>query len=409
MSLVSNTDLATPLTDDQARRAEQLNPLLRRTVALRRIAQLEANLNTLTADQALEQFGQVPFNTLAYSNVPTDTNTVTIGADVYEFCTAAGSVASDTNIAVVIGTSNATAQNLVDAINATLGSGPVHPTLFQTDGVTPAVASGTENVLAVYVAGTIYVYNADAPGGTKVDGVAPSLAFSDTADNYGPWMYSNLNLSIGAAFAPVTKVARLKHALVAGDLTETMPLRIPVPFAPQSYELQVRDASGVAVDRYCAVSVPTAVSGQNFVGIDVNPTSPTTVRSFAAVVPLVANATSTVSWAIPTGAKTTGISAKRGASALGSTLGTITLAVKNGAGTTMLNAASIDAEVLTGSFVAKTVTATGADLVHAAGDVLTFELVSNNADATGEYAVVEIFYIEPAIATDVVHLNVFGA
>jgi hypothetical protein len=161
--------------------------------------------------------GVIAMSSFAYTGQPSDTETLTIGADVYEFCTAAGSVASDTNIGVVIGgTARATYDNLVAAINAS-DADNAHATLFQTDDTTPAVANGTEDVLAVAVnggntaTGTIYLYAADATGGDKVEGAGPDIALSDTATNGGPWRKTHLNLTFGARYDGATKHCHGKH------------------------------------------------------------------------------------------------------------------------------------------------------------------------------------------------------
>jgi hypothetical protein len=75
-----------------------------------------------------------------------------------------------------------------------------------------------------------------------------------------------------------------------------------------------------------------------------------------------------------------------------STIGTITLAIQDQGGTTLLSAATINAESLTTSFVAQTLTSTTADLALGAGEAVQLVLVSNNADATGGPVIVRINY-----------------
>lgn len=136
------------------------------------------SLNQVQADlvanaEAADSLAQaaIAMSSFPYTELPTDTQTVTIGADVYEFCTALGATANTTNIGVVIGdTARATYDNLVAAINATDGDN-AHATLVDS-AADPCPANGTENVLAVAVnggdtaSGTIYLYAADAPGGS---------------------------------------------------------------------------------------------------------------------------------------------------------------------------------------------------------------------------------------------------
>ncbi|MCC6623347.1 MAG: DUF2190 family protein [Deltaproteobacteria bacterium] len=107
------------------------------------------------------------------------------------------------------------------------------------------------------------------------------------------------------------------------------------------------------------------------------------------VVPLVANGTSRIYLPMPVGKTITGVRAKR-ITALAT--GTITLALQNAAGTTLLSTANVDATALTASFVAQTLTATTADLAIAAGNPLQALLVSNDAGSTGGPAVLEITF-----------------
>jgi hypothetical protein len=106
---------------------------------------------------------------------------------------------------------------------------------------------------------------------------------------------------------------------------------------------------------------------------------------------LTANGTSRATIVKPTARTITGIRVRR-QTAVASALGTVTLAVQDGDGTTLLSTATIDAEALTASFVAQTLTATGSLLALAAGEPVLMALVSNNADATGGPVIVEITY-----------------
>lgn len=70
--------------------------------------------------------------------------------------------------------------------------------------------------------------------------------------------------------------------------------------------------------------------------------------------------------------------------------GTITLAVQDEAGNTLLSTATIDATALTAAFVAQTLTAVTANLAIAAGKGVVLLLVSNSAGSTGGPVYVEI-------------------
>jgi hypothetical protein len=108
---------------------------------------------------------------------------------------------------------------------------------------------------------------------------------------------------------------------------------------------------------------------------------------------LVANGTARATITKARARTITGIRVRRQV-AVASALGTVTLAIQDGDGTTLLSAANIDAEALTNAFVAQTLTATTADLSLANGEPVILTLTSNNADATGGPVIVEITYAE---------------
>lgn len=129
---------------------------------------------------------------LDLSTNPTDTNTVTIGSDVYEFATAGGSLAADGNIGVVIGgTAAATLTNFIAAINGTATA----TGLFKTDGVTAALYVGTESVAAATYAGSLlWIYQSTAAGSTNPTTTKTSVALSDTLTAAVNWSAANMNI-----------------------------------------------------------------------------------------------------------------------------------------------------------------------------------------------------------------------
>jgi hypothetical protein len=133
-------------------------------------------------------------NGIDMSSNPTDGQTHTIGADVYEFVDTGvdDRVTADGNIGVVIGGSAAaTFANFFAAMNQTVAT--PHPTLRQTDGVTPALSRGTEDTVAIDGGGQyLLVAPADAPGGSVAIGPGPSLAFASTTGS--SWLAASLNL-----------------------------------------------------------------------------------------------------------------------------------------------------------------------------------------------------------------------
>ncbi len=236
--------------------------------------------------------GAIGWSVLPYTGQPSDTETVVIGGTTFEFCTAAGAVANNAYVAVLIGANaRATMVNLAAAINAADVDG-LHDSLFKIGGVLPAVANSAEAVLAIHANGVdvdngnLYILNADEAGGTPVAGSTPSLVLSDTATNVGPWKWTNLNLSTGSTPTAMINRARVAHTVVAGDLTATQPLLIPVAFAPTSVIAQVADAQGARRDAYVEATIPAAIGGQNFVAVNLADTTPTVVKRKELTIPV---------------------------------------------------------------------------------------------------------------------------
>lgn len=109
------------------------------------------------------------------------------------------------------------------------------------------------------------------------------------------------------------------------------------------------------------------------------------------VVPLIANSVSQDSVAKPTARALSRIRARR-YGALASDLGTLLLEITNGAGTRLTFSPGIDAKTLTAEFVEVQLTNTTANLSLAPGDPVIVKLTSNNGDATGGPAIVELSY-----------------
>ncbi len=407
------SDASVVLTDDHVAEANLQSHVLRDWALVERVKNtartvqvIEGQITTL---QAATGSGIVASAVFPYTNNPVAAETLIIGADVYEFVATGGDLSDDTYIGVVReAAADDTYANLAAAINATT-VGNAHAELFQTDSTTPALANGTENVLAVHVPGDnkVYLFAADAPGGTKVEGSAPNIALSDTATNGGPWEPTNLNLALGAANAPITQVAHVVHTVVAGDLSATQPLKMPVPFTPVAVKVAVVSADGVAQpNRYVEAAVGTAVGAQEYVDIDLVPAVPGASRSSMTVnVPLLPNDTSEVLVVAPRGAKALEILVRRGTTALASVGGGILFNVERN-GTSMLATGALDAEAFTAGYASKALSAMQVDIT--AGDTLRFSLVSDNADATGEGVSVDFAFYEKVIATDVLFIDVYG-
>lgn len=182
---------------------------------------------------------------LVMSAQPVTTDTIDIGADVYEFVTAAGAVADDANIAVEIGASAAaTLTNLVAAINATY-SPDQHPNITNVATTAPALANGTEAVVASEDGTSLVAMNADAAGGTILPGdqsIVLAEAITDAADI---WTAGNVDMNTLQGNAQIDR----KVALAAVTITAAMitnDLRIDFDFTPTRFLVQVQDSSGVS-------------------------------------------------------------------------------------------------------------------------------------------------------------------
>ena len=114
-----------------------------------------------------------------------------------------------------------------------------------------------------------------------------------------------------------------------------------------------------------------------------------TLNRATLVVQLTANGTSREGVAKPTARTISAIHARVGATLA---TGTFTLTISNGAGTTLLSTANIDATTLTITLAGLTLTATPANLSLVAGDSVQATLVSNNGSATGGPVTLVITY-----------------
>lgn len=176
---------------------------------------------------------------------PTATNTLTIGADVFEFVAAAGDVAADVNIAVEIkGSAELTLDELINAINA-VDANNQHPTIFLTDSTTPALANGTEAVLADKIGTTeLRIRSADKAGG-QLKGASPSIvlaeALTDAADI---WDVGNVNLNTLAGNTPVTAQGRTSIAITAAMVTAGN-YQLDFPFIVAGFVVSVRTTADV--------------------------------------------------------------------------------------------------------------------------------------------------------------------
>jgi len=191
-----------------------------------------------------EESGMPASASLLFANQPVATDTIDIGADVYEFVTAAGNVTNDANIAVVIlGSAALTLAALVLAVNATYAPNE-HPTINNIADDAPALANGTEAVVADVIGTTMRIRSASVAGGSLV-AADPSIvlaeAITDAADI---WDVGDVNLNTLAGRAQDNKRTSVAAvAITAAMITNTV--RIDFPFTPVRFVAQVRTSAGV--------------------------------------------------------------------------------------------------------------------------------------------------------------------
>jgi len=204
-------------------------------------------------------------NVLIGATAPTATDTVLIGAsDVYEFVAAAGSVAADTNIAVLrAGVAATDSAALIAAINGADADNK-HPTIFLADGVTPALANGTENVVADLINTTsVRIRSADGPGGVPIAPAAAAdvdLACTETMTPAGNiWDHANLNLSpfrVAGSFMAMAEIKILAAMITSGHV------RIDFPFVVEGF------MNGMGFTTATGANVVTSGAGADLITID---------------------------------------------------------------------------------------------------------------------------------------------
>jgi len=120
-------------------------------------------------------------------------------------------------------------------------------------------------------------------------------------------------------------------------------------------------------------------------------------QSYTVRIPVVANSAPTYLWAPPVAGSVASIKIAC-TTTIASTSGTVLLAGIKVGGNTLLATASTDIEGTVGAAAPATVplTATAADLVLAATDVVKLTVTSNNADATGGGDLIAIITMTPA-------------
>lgn len=203
--------------------------------------------NTGTGQKAFDLLfdpGSIPVAVLNVATNPTAADTIGIGDDTYEFRGSGADLSDDAFIAVEIAGSAAdTRDNLVDAINA-VDADNAHPTIFQTDSTTPALANGTENVLATETGTTVVVQGANAPGGDAAAG-SPSIVLAESLTNASDtWDVGNVNLNTLAGVAKSSRQTVTTELVITSAMITAGTIRIDLAFQPTHYTWQARQDTG---------------------------------------------------------------------------------------------------------------------------------------------------------------------
>jgi len=187
---------------------------------------------------------------------PTAADTITIGADVYEFVATLGAQ-TGTHIGVLRGASAAAAlANIISAINGSAGLGTTYS------------AHGTEAVVAsIYNTDFLHIEPAVQNGGTVVVGTKPNIALSDALTAVIAWDHTNLG-NLGGNVALKTVVHKI--VVDATNLAADFDVKIPGTIT-KSEVLFVTDASNVVDTTGKAASILlTNVPARNAVTVDFN-------------------------------------------------------------------------------------------------------------------------------------------
>ena len=174
---------------------------------------------------------------------PGGADTLTIGADVYEFQPTATSVTNDAYIGVFIGASAAATNiNLSKAVNGT-GTG-IADGLENVAGGALLIEDGTERVLAV-IDGTLINFSSAVSAGGAAVSADPSIVLAATFVGSNAWVQGNINVNtLGGAAAVVRTTGRSQMAVTAAMITDNL-ARFRFPFTPVGFHVDVRSAAGL--------------------------------------------------------------------------------------------------------------------------------------------------------------------
>jgi len=195
----------------------------------------------------VRQYGSVASCRLLVANQIAHQDTIDIGTDVYEFLVSGSGldVAADVNIGVLVGVdAEATRANLIAAINAT-DADNAHATLLQTDSTTPAVANGTESLVADEIGTTVRIRNADAAGGNPLPGeqsIVLAEAITDAADI---WDCGEVNMNTLAGRGAGTQSTGYTKLAVTAAMITAGTVRVDFSFTATNFLASVESSAGV--------------------------------------------------------------------------------------------------------------------------------------------------------------------
>ncbi len=166
------------------------------------------------------------FMAIADAGNAANTETLVIGADTYEFVTAAGQVADDTYIGIVVGAgSGDSLDNLAAAINGTAAATGL---FLASDATAPALRVGTESYYAARASlggkEQVVISSSAVPGGDVVGRNDAGTAV--TAAAVANWIFDcgNVDLS-GVNYSPKNPqdsgLLMVRSKITAADITAT--------------------------------------------------------------------------------------------------------------------------------------------------------------------------------------------
>jgi hypothetical protein len=244
------------MTADITKFGKQISGAFRNTPGLSGTSNgtnLADTANAIAEQLSLLQPGQPAAAVLKMGTNPTSADTVTIRSDVYEFLAAAGTVATDSNIGVLLaGTVAATRTNFINAINGDIAAATG---ILQSDG-SPAARNGTNSLVAdLHDTDKVRIRSADAIGGSPIGVVDASTVDEDLTAAADIWNVGATNaIQVGRAGSQA-QLAVLTLTITASEITAGYVTFSPgngtsTGMTPVAFIFQVRDSTGAVVEGY---------------------------------------------------------------------------------------------------------------------------------------------------------------